>query len=1528
MPARKSTIPILLLSSIGFIVVAMVWFVIIAVQLKRSREEVAHSQRILKHVTALQVLSKQQMLMQKDTHLVAATSLLMKEQATELKRLTELSPARQQAISRLLVALQATAPPQTLAPIIQKISQQEEQLYTSNNRQLVSDRKMLNLLQVITLAGLVIIGSYLFFLARGRQRIKDQFKLFTEHLHDVMLYLDKEGRVVYANRAAAAYTQTAPDQLKGQLLYSIGGFAPIAGIKTLWDATRQLPASHQEQYMEYEDLATNQFYGLSIYPAAIGYLVVCRNRTELAVAAGKNVLAEQQLVQKEEHYRHLINAISDCVFTVDANARITAVNEAVCNTTAKPAAHFIGAPLSRIIAIKPAEVQQEALSFYTRCLELQISDTLEYVDKKSNRARIIFAYPAFGGLLVISRNTIDKWQAANTARTLTEALHTKEQQYASLLKSITDGLYVLDSNWVFTHANEKLCAYFNLPMNAVAGQSFKTLFPELRHPNFRNFVAAINDAITEGKEGLVELLDLRGDYYQIRMYPHLDGVLVIYRNITDVRTAAAEKERLTKQLADSQRQYAQLAESISDGVYAIDANWTISFANMATTIADTPASLTGKNFFDIARLSLEKDYTALFQLIVHCHQQQQEGYIEVADKEDRWIRSVVVYPWKGGVNILTHDITATRRAEATAKNLAIKAAEEKARYEVFLQSVTDGIYALGRNWRFLYCNDTFARYFGHTPASLLDMDFRELWPSLNNSRFRPVYNLLEAAISQKTNGYLEVLGEDQKTWYGIRAFASETGVSVIYQDITSRKTAELQVVQLGDELNLQKERFLILEQWMTDAVLYLDQLFCIRYANTVVCRYFNLDFAQLSGRNYLQLLGTKQIDDPEYIQSIQSAVLQAQPAELIVHNVEGKYMNCRIIPVTGGTILLLHDITEQYHTQISLENARTQLEQQLWQNKIFVDSVQDGIYALDFDWKFLFANHTCVLDFGRPKEQLLGADYRTIYPGLLHPQRPGLYQKLREALEEGKEGMLHWEYQEGCYSFVRIYPSPTGVSVYYREITEEYQKSVKIGELSQTFALQNERYSTLVQAVTDGFYALDKQWRFTYANQFVCAFFNKPEASILDQPLGELWPVLYTPDFAPFYQLLHNAIELGEPGYIEIAGDTEQPATFGVWTYPSATGTSVLLKDITPQKEAAHRMLALTEKVSNQNQRYNDLINAYPDSFAGIDFDWNFTVVNEEGAHMLGQNKVAIPGRRVLDLFPFINTPAGAPLFNLYAAGLEQRKQGYLRIPIPGDGRVYDVWVYPANSGISVICRDQTAYALADAARKKLLLKVHKLSKHLQQAREEERSHLAREIHDELGQQLTGIKLGLAIQVKRCQRQLPTATFDAGSIYQMLDDTIDTVRKISANLRPPVLDEMGLMATLQWYAQRYQQQYGITIHFKIKSFYSPGKDKEIHVFRIFQESLTNIMRHAQATAITVHIACTPALFRISIRDNGKGIMEEDQFKSLGITGMRERAHLIGGKFTILPHPQKGTVVQLKARIKPMIIQDDDSLQQH
>ncbi|HKC68070.1 MAG TPA: PAS domain-containing protein, partial [Bacteroidia bacterium] len=209
---------------------------------------------------------------------------------------------------------------------------------------------------------------------------------------------------------------------------------------------------------------------------------------------------------------------------------------------------------------------------------------------------------------------------------------------------------------------------------------------------------------------------------------------------------------------------------------------------------------------------------------------------------------------------------------------------------------------------------------------------------------------------------------------------------------------------------------------------------------------------------------------------------------------------------------------------------------------------------------------------------------------------------------------------------------------------------------------------------------------------------------------------------------------------------------------------------------------------------------------------------------------------------------------------------------------------------------------------------LRNLSNHIQHVREEERKLVSRDLHDELGQQLTALKMEINWIISNATGADEEMVLRLKQVLQFSDDLISTIRRILADLRPAIIDDLGLVAALEWKCDDFMEKSGVECKF-ISSIDERvfRDDFSINVYRILQEALTNVIRYAEAKLVTVIVHEDKQNLFLEISDDGKGFCTESikNGKTLGILGMKERAALFDGDLEVIGMPNKGTSIKLK-----------------
>jgi len=349
-----------------------------------------------------------------------------------------------------------------------------------------------------------------------------------------------------------------------------------------------------------------------------------------------------------------------------------------------------------------------------------------------------------------------------------------------------------------------------------------------------------------------------------------------------------------------------------------------------------------------------------------------------------------------------------------------------------------------------------------------------------------------------------------------------------------------------------------------------------------------------------------------------------------------------------------------------------------------------------------------------------------------------------------------------------------------------------------------------------------------------------------------------------------------------------------------------MVQDITERKRAEEDLVMLKRS-----------IDVHYDGAYWTDTDHRFIYVNDAACKALGYEREELIGKTLLDVNP------KASLEGLNGVWQSLRSQGFFStesVHRRKDGSEFPVEIvvtYVQSGGKEFSCgfaRDITERRRAEEERQRSFDQLRALAARLQSIREEERKRVARDIHDQLGQALTAIKIDLSSLVRELPAGEKQPAKRTASILQLVDESIQSVRRISTELRPGILDDLGLVAAIEWAGEEFESRTGTPCRLDL-----PPENIEVDaerataIFRIFQETLTNVARHADASQVDVRMACEGGDLTLEVYDNGKGI-NGDQLSnraSFGILGMRERAMLLGGELTISSPPGKGTTVRVR-----------------
>lgn len=399
---------------------------------------------------------------------------------------------------------------------------------------------------------------------------------------------------------------------------------------------------------------------------------------------------------------------------------------------------------------------------------------------------------------------------------------------------------------------------------------------------------------------------------------------------------------------------------------------------------------------------------------------------------------------------------------------------------------------------------------------------------------------------------------------------------------------------------------------------------------------------------------------------------------------------------------------------------------------------------------------------------------------------------------------------------------------------------------------------------------------------------------------------------------------------------------FGMWFHNwfsplrgpdgSIEGMTGVAVDITVCQQAEEAIREASRRAEERERQRQRMIDAVFDHSASclvlLDRDFHILRVNEAYAHACGRPASEFTGRNQLELCP----PDAERVFRQAV----QSKRPYIATADPfvvpdhaKRGPTYWDWtLVPVLDEAGEVeflifsLNDVTHRTLAEQRLKESEAELRQLARRLQTVREEEQVRIARELHDELGQSLTVLKLD-ALWLRGLLASGAAPESWKGHLDRMLetlDGTLVAMRRVAAELRPPLLEHLGLAAAAEWLVQRFARQTRIRCDLSVNlEDANVGADRGLALYRILQETLTNVAQHAGATRVTVSLGVCEGSAVLEVEDNGRGMCENELTRttSLGILGMQERARVWGGEVSYRAVPGRGTMVTATIPLGPL-----------
>ncbi|RJP33827.1 MAG: PAS domain S-box protein [Actinobacteria bacterium] len=857
--------------------------------------------------------------------------------------------------------------------------------------------------------------------------------------------------------------------------------------------------------------------------------------------------------------------------------------------------------------------------------------------------------------------------------------------------------------------------------------------------------------------------------------------------------------------------------------------------------------------------------------------------------EGRWYEETYypVFDEEGGVGMLavySRDISERKQAER-----ALAASRE--RWQKSFDAIGDAMLVLDGEMRILQHNDALCELLGRRE----DFTGRRCYELIHGLDEPPGFCVCGEAMAcenrVRKDVYEPVL--DKHLWISFSPVFDERGemefgVHVI-QDISERKRAE-------EDTRESEERLRTMADASGDFIMMLDREHRIRFINRTEQ---GLDPDSIVGTPLYELVDS---EDQGHVRARLDEVIRnadRQEYETVFHRPDGTdiyYSSVAVPLVVGGgvigSVVNSRDITGRK----SMEEALRESEEKF---RSIVEQSGDGIVLVDKDGVIIEWNSAQETIVGLGRDEAVGKPlWEVQYRGALPEQKtPEYYERLKGSILASLErGYASWfgETSE------REIQSPDGERRIVQAVTFPIRSSegMMVGSITRDITRRVRMEEMLA-------FELE-------VNQAVAEL----SATLLAQASID--------DIS--YIVLENAKRLtaspfGFVGYIENdTGFLVSPTlTRDIWEECGIAGKSVVFKEF---KGLWGWVLENKKPLLTNGPREDPRSTGVPDGHIPIE---RFVAVPALlGGALVGQIALANSSRdydeRDITLLNRLADLYAMAVLRMWSEGELDRYREHLEELVRERTLELERINRQLQEEVSQRRRNQEELrTTADQLRA--------LSAHVESVREEERRHVAREVHDTLGQALTGLKINLSLLGRRLAGD-DELVERIGSMSGLVDATIQSVREISTQLRPGVLDDLGLSAALDWQVKRFGELTGLKSVFVSDSDEDIlDKDLTIALFRIAQEALTNVARHAEASRVEVRLAHEAGGVMLEIKDDGRGIGEAEagRWDALGILGMRERAHVFGGEVEVQGSSGAGTIVTVRIPLDAVTPREDGAV---
>ena len=1103
----------------------------------------------------------------------------------------------------------------------------------------------------------------------------------------------------------------------------------------------------------------------------------------------------------------------------------------------------------------------------------------------------------------------------------------ENRRNAMLLNNISDAVFSTNKNFVVTTWNKAATEMYGYTSKEAIGKTVR----ELIEPNI---------TFTQIEQDLDSLHwnDFHRDEYQCKTKS--GQVLEVMASINVIRSAVGDlvgyvavhrniSER--KKTEERIRYLASLIDQASDAIFSLDAerrirSWNKGAEEMYGYKRD---EVIGKLGTDVTQASYTREeFNRITESInnsgawngdaIHRNRAGEKIYVYTAITALRNQQNELT-----GYVLVVRNITERKLLEEQLRHfnqeLEEQVKEKTSEIKDIFERVNDGFMAFDTEWKFTYLNKRGGEIFRMDPSMVMG---KVIWTAIPGAVGNVFYRACHKAMRDQEYGHLEAYSDIFQYWYEAHLYPSPKGLSVYFRDVTERKESDQKLITAQEELSTEKNLLRTLIDNHPDFIYVkdLERKYLINNKANVDLLGANSEEETIgkSVADYFDpRLAKNYSDDDEKVLQTGTPVANREE-KVYTQTLKERWLLTTKVPLldknnqTVGIVGISRDITERK------KNEELIIQQREWSNKI-IDSLPGIFYFLDSSGKFLRWNKELEFISGYGADEIGKMELLDFFE---KSEKERIQKQITLTFTQDSSD---WEADLVTREGNRIPFYFTGTSFIFQGQPCLIGTGIDISERKKSersLAESEKRLRTIVQTEPECITLLDRESMTLEINP---AGMKMIEAESPEQVIGRPYSQLIDAEFRKeFLKLVRNVFG-DEPGNLEykihgLQGTERWVETYGV---PLKNANSEIIAFLGVTRDTTERKIA-EQNLRESEEKYRLLFSNSPLPMWVYEIaTYQILDVNDAAIAHYGFSKDEFLTMTVFDLRPPDEFERLIDVAREHHKGI--RRTGIWK-HVKKDRSIIDVEVnshdimYNNVPARLILAIDVTDKVKAEKEIKRSSEQLRELSAHLQRVRENERLNIAREIHDELGQQLTVLKMDVSWLNKKTDNTDQTYKQKIGNILHLLDGTVQTVRRLASELRPSMLDDLGLVAALEWQSGEFQKRTGIMVDFRgpgLEDGLDLPSETGIGFFRIYQESLTNVARHSGADRVKVNLEIKNNKLILNITDNGKGFDVESikTKRTLGLLGMNERTAMMNGNYELISKPGKGTTVRVSVTLE-------------